>query len=750
MMPVRQLQAILREISGKRAQAHIAQLILHDRIPGTAGFRRALEYVRAEFRKCGLSSMRIEQFRARRSLRYWTWPAGDVWEPISAELRIVEPEKEQARLTAYPDDAISLSASSGATPAAGITRRLVFVGRGDTPASYTHKPVRGNVVLMEGSGALPYYLATSVYGAAGVVRCAASADSLDFPDIAGRDRIVADPKLPRKPFGFSLPRRRFEFLKSLVLDEQDKDRKVRVFARVNARHGAGTMDVLSATIPGSCRGVGAGEFILVAHLCHPRPSANDNASGVALCLEIARVLQRLIAKRELPPPRLTLRFLVCAEWAGTIPWIVRHFNSMGNVRGAISLDMVGEDQAKCGSVLNVHASHSSSPHFLADLVCRALAETLKVGGTRLSGFKFAYAPYVGASDNAPFAPHRVGVPNVALVQWPDHYYHSTEDTLDKTSPISLEATGAATLAAFYTVSNPSLASTGTLVCEVGNRVRERLSRVIEQQTAGMGPPRDTAAPKHGISRLLREARRQIWNASQVCEHHKHVAIETLRSLSSLVAQLQVADERLMANLLLDDEARNLDAITPRQHIDISARLSLVSQGWAAAEAFHATRLSTSTLDVPTSLNTASPARRATASLLSPLAPALDRIARKAVSLTPAWAPKYGGGGPFNWYCVRQQLSGKRLLAFIKLTKKTSKCLWLGDEPIYWMDGNRSILDIWRILRAEGVPILDHSGVPAHVPAPSDLLNLLEYFRLLQDCGYIRLTKAPMAVGRAFQ
>ncbi len=44
------------------------------------------------------------------------------------------------------------------------------------------------------------------------------------------------------------------------------------------------------------------EVLVVSHLCHPQPSANDNASGAAATIEIAATLRRLIDDGTLGPP----------------------------------------------------------------------------------------------------------------------------------------------------------------------------------------------------------------------------------------------------------------------------------------------------------------------------------------------------------------------------------------------------------------------------------------------------------------
>jgi Domain of unknown function (DUF2172). len=63
---------------------------------------------------------------------------------------------------------------------------------------------------------------------------------------------------------------------------------VQVRAVVEARLFPGEMHVVTGLIPG--RRPQDGEVLIIAHLCHPKPGANDNASGCGLAMEIARAL----------------------------------------------------------------------------------------------------------------------------------------------------------------------------------------------------------------------------------------------------------------------------------------------------------------------------------------------------------------------------------------------------------------------------------------------------------------------------
>ena len=108
----------------------------------------------------------------------------------------------------------------------------------------------------------------------------------------------------------------------------------------------GNLEVISTSIQGNKNP--KQEVIIVAHLCHPFPGANDNASGAAGLLELARALKHLIDKNKITPPKKTIRFLWVPEFNGTVPWMKYHEAKMKNVLGCLNLDMIGEHRLKIG------------------------------------------------------------------------------------------------------------------------------------------------------------------------------------------------------------------------------------------------------------------------------------------------------------------------------------------------------------------------------------------------------------------
>lgn len=72
------------------------------------------------------------------------------------------------------------------------------------------------------------------------------------------------------------------------------------------------------------------------------PGADDNASGVAVVLETARVLQALIAENKLPAPNHTIEFIVWgSEYFSANAYLARNAETLQNISGVVNFDEVG-------------------------------------------------------------------------------------------------------------------------------------------------------------------------------------------------------------------------------------------------------------------------------------------------------------------------------------------------------------------------------------------------------------------------
>ncbi|MFF0312688.1 DUF4910 domain-containing protein [Streptosporangium sp. NPDC004379] len=382
------------------AERDVAELCRFDRYQASDGIMAAAAYVAGRAERAGLSDVRLLEFPADGGRHWWTFRAPASWTPVHAEL---------AGVTAYPDRPFALAAYSASTGPGGVEAPVVRLGAGpDDP-----ERLRGAIVVHDDPDLpLPAALDLAVrYGALGL-----ATDRVSGPGRTGRIELRAGGPL----LAFSLT-------SGQLADLARRDR-VRVTVRA---HGAAPMPVVTALLPGEPRGAGdpaAEEVLLSAHLCHPRPSANDNASGVAALLGAAAVLAGLRRGRR------AVRFVWGPEFTGMAAYL--HDVAPAPPVAAVNVDMAGQDQRLCGGPLIVERSPDHLPGFVNALAEHVVGE-IPQAGRSYSGavacdtWAWRATPFVGASDHSLLVDRSVGCPTVTLGHWPDRFNHSSADTLDK-------------------------------------------------------------------------------------------------------------------------------------------------------------------------------------------------------------------------------------------------------------------------------------------------------------------------------
>ncbi len=442
--------SLFREaVSGAAALQDLAGIIAYHRIQSSPGFRQAAHFCLERLRAAGVPA-RVLSFPGDGVTEYWGHPMPQEWSAQSATLRLVAPEEEARVLADYREEKIALIQRSLATPAGGVEAEVVVLEDGEEEADYEGLEVRGKVVLTRGDVGRVRELAVERRGALGIlfdgmretppVRPLMSLEARQYTSFWWEQ---AGPAATRC-FGFVLTPRQGEALRRLVKSEARQGRTVRVRAEVDAFFYAGSIEVVEGFLPGK----GPEEVWLVAHLCHPQPSANDNASGAAVLLEVAGAIARLLEAGTLPRPRRGIRFLLVPEMTGTYAYLATYEEYIPRVVAALNLDMVGEDQSRCGSILNLTSSPFSTPSVSDDLLALVLQE-VAVEGKGFMGvsdyalFRWVEAPFSGGSDHYILADPTVGIPCPMLLQWPDRFYHTTADTPDKVDPAMLGRVGVA-------------------------------------------------------------------------------------------------------------------------------------------------------------------------------------------------------------------------------------------------------------------------------------------------------------------
>lgn len=426
------------ELSGELAKDHVLAITRWHRIQASREYRESAEYVLAQLREYGFGEDEawIEAFPSDGKVVYQTWQSPSGWDVEAAELRMVEPYAE--RIVGYPEIAMSLITYSNAGEA---TAELVWVGRGTRPEDYAGKDVAGKFVLATGYGGAVHRLAVLEHGAVGVVCYLDDERAKEHPDMLQYTGMwPKTDELERTTFGFNLTNRQGEKLRGLL------ERGQRVVLEGWVR-GTGLepfhMDVVIASIPGAEHP--EQEIVFTAHLDHPKESANDNASGSAAILDVARGLSALIRDKRLPPPRRTLRFLWVPEWNGTMAYLDAHEEMAGPPLGGkwlanLNMDMVGEDLEQLHSKLILTRTPDSVPSVLNEVIAdmAAMVDGVDVRTPRgsRSAFNYRQTPYSGGSDHMMFLDRKI--PAVMFSHSPDYTHHTSEDTPDKVDPVQLE------------------------------------------------------------------------------------------------------------------------------------------------------------------------------------------------------------------------------------------------------------------------------------------------------------------------
>ncbi len=453
----REIQMLVNEISGDRAFEHIRWLSHWHRDSGMDGFFKAAEYVEKTAKEVGLQDVQfIEQ------------PLdGPSYNARSAELWMVEPV--EVKLADIGDHALYLADGSHD---ADVTAELVWIGDASKEA-LEGKDVAGKIVLTTASPAAAVRTAVWGKGAVGVVSYVLSERKslMDFPDQIAWTRIpVQPPEGKPATFAFTLPPRKGEILRKILQSKGLQDYfatgerapggRVVLHARVDTdiSEKPGRTGFIEGWIHGTK--YPNQQIMITAHLQEEQGSANDDGSGSGNILELARVFNKLIAEGKMKPPLRDLRFWWTDEIYSEYRYFQDHPDEPKKMLVDLHQDMTGALQSMGNRVQQLIFAPYSRTSFL-DALFESIGTYLiqtnnaflpagRQGGlphpfsrpiysTRGSRDNYAarFVPYFDSSDHRCFLEGAVGVPAVALINWPDDYIHSSDDDLDNVDPTQL-------------------------------------------------------------------------------------------------------------------------------------------------------------------------------------------------------------------------------------------------------------------------------------------------------------------------
>jgi hypothetical protein len=410
---------------------------------------------------------------------------------------------------------------------------------------------------------------------------------------------------------------------------------VKAWAFVEAERYPGTLEVVTSLIPGREKK----EIVVIAHLCHPQPSAGDNASGVAVALEVHRLLGELIRSGRFPQPRYGIRFLLVPEITGTFAYLARERDLARNLMLGINLDMVGQKQDVTGATLCVEKppmpSASFAPYLLSELARAEFSMAWNPGNTAsLPLIRWTDMQFSGGSDHAILSDPTVGVPTPMLIQWPDRYYHTSGDKAENISPDLLGRTANITATYAYLCALADESALIEVTALTGRGLRKEL---IDGLAALDGSPSAEWITPRYKARVLGAAGRQA-----------------LRSVGKLAPE-----SKALRKAISREEAALRDCI--KREVSVVEKQAHVARRKRAKMAV---------------------SREKTMK-------ALERIVVKRLSR-----------GPVDPRGLMRQLPGGKRARLMKRLTRDKDVLMIGTLALYWADGRRSIAEITRLVAAE--------------------------------------------------
>ena len=439
---------IAEETSGEAAKRNLDTITLQHRMRASSQFEAATQHIVEQLQIYGLDDVEVLEYAADGKTMFGTQKSRPVWNVRFAQLWEVRDEGgEIHRVRKLGDwDSVPLTLAQDSL-SGDVTASLVDIGTGKTDEEFEGKDLRGKLVLTSSQPEIVADRAVGELGAAGIISYAPNQKSAWWKQ---DDRLVRWGHLDSFPktetFGFMI-----SLGEARALQQRLAAGEAIVFhAKVDASHERGNYGFATAVIGGTDKP--SEEITLTCHLDHPRPGANDNASGCVSILETARTLSALIKDGILPRPSRSIRFFWPAEIEGSIMFLSQH-DEPSMIKANIHMDMVGGGPVT-KSVFRISGGPYSVPSFISDLG-HEIGHFVNDQTERYAGGEDVAFPLVApeggkepqlaimegldmGSDHDVFFEGTWRIPGLYLHEWPDRYIHTNYDLAANIDPTKLK------------------------------------------------------------------------------------------------------------------------------------------------------------------------------------------------------------------------------------------------------------------------------------------------------------------------
>jgi hypothetical protein len=274
------------------------------------------------------------------------------------------------------------------------------------------------------------------------------------------------------------------------------------------------------------------QIVLTAHGQEEKYSANDDNSGCANLLEIARAMVTLVREGKIARPARDIRFWWVNELNAQYEYLARFPEERAKLLVNLNQDMVGAKQSAGSRLQHITRLPHSRANYL-DTVIESIAALVMRGNTAYlaagqAGTPTPYSrpivsrfgtreqygaqivPYFGNTDHHAFNDAAIGVPGITLTNWPDEYIHSSDDDLWQMDATQLARNAFIIGATAEYLANVDTDGAAVLAAQVHASARRGLAEAFARASEMLSvaaPAERTAAYQDGISLIEQSAQR---------------------------------------------------------------------------------------------------------------------------------------------------------------------------------------------------------------------------------------------------
>ena len=429
-------RAIADKINCDRLYASVVDVASYHRIQASTGFRAAANYCNDKLNRLGVPS-EILSYPANYEKMFLCSPSFQEWDIKGARCTLVEPFEWD--LADFDGDAISVIQRSCACNYMENGLEILLMDKGTSPENYEGVDFTDKLLFIsEDFNNFGWALEKGALGfISDHVSVSPTRSRSDMRNLRKYTSFWKKSENDIMAFGYVITPQMGDKLRKACYDMAAQGKLPKAKCFVDASFYDGALENVSAVLPGTS----GKEILITAHLCHPRASANDNASGVAAGIEALNVINMMIKEGKLKPLTHSIRLLLIPEFAGTYAYFDAIGEDKKKALAGINLDMVGGKQNGLYGPLTLTSLPYSTPSFVSNLANLVLDELKKdadaLDGHKVPMFNSTVAEFTGGSDHVVLSDPTIGVPAPMLGQFPDFNYHTNGDTPDVVDPYIL-------------------------------------------------------------------------------------------------------------------------------------------------------------------------------------------------------------------------------------------------------------------------------------------------------------------------